>query len=60
MSFDKNPSSPDQIVDPKKKTTKVNIGLAIGVLLFFVIGAFAFAWVINRPPQEPPTPVSSE
>ena len=42
MGFDKN--SPQPLVQPQKRTTKVNIGMVIGILVFFVIGAFIFRW----------------
>jgi hypothetical protein len=43
MGFDKNDSGP--IVEPAKKTTKVNISLVVGVLVFFLIGAVAIIWM---------------
>ena len=43
MGFDKN--SPQPLVQPQKKTTKVNISMIIGILLFFVAGGFAIRWV---------------
>jgi hypothetical protein len=39
MGFDKN--DPRPIVEPAKKTTKVNISLAVGVVIFLVIGVVA-------------------
>jgi hypothetical protein len=41
MGFDKN--DPRPIVQPAKKTTKVNISLMVGVLIFFIIGVAAIA-----------------
>jgi len=41
MGFDQNDAKP--IIDPAKRTTKVNIGVAVGVLLFLAIGAVAIA-----------------
>jgi hypothetical protein len=41
MGFDKN--DPQPIIQPAKKTTKVNIGMVVGVALFFVIGGIAIA-----------------
>jgi len=57
VSFDTD--SPDQMVDPKKRTTKVNLGLVLGVLAFFIVGAFAMCSVERDPPQTPPdsTPI---
>jgi hypothetical protein len=43
MSFDKNDGQP--IVVPAKRTTKVNIGIIVGVLVFFGMGAFGIAWI---------------
>jgi hypothetical protein len=43
MGFDQNDSGP--LVKPAKKTTKVNISLIVGVLLFFVFGGLAIAWM---------------
>jgi hypothetical protein len=43
MGFDKNDSRP--IVEPAKKTTKVNISLIVGVLIFFAFGAAAIIWM---------------
>lgn len=62
MSFDENPKSPDQLVDPAKRTTKVNFGVVGGVLLFLILGAIAL-WIFarNQPPDEPadaPSPLS--
>jgi hypothetical protein len=43
MGFDKN--DPRPLVQPAKTTTKVNISLIAGVLLFLVFGAVAIAWM---------------
>jgi hypothetical protein len=40
MGFDQN--DPRPIVQPAKKTTKVNISIVAAVLIFLVIGAGAF------------------
>lgn len=53
MSFDKE--GPDQMVDPKKRSTKVNMGVVLGVLAFFVLGTLAMCSVAGDPPQEPPS-----
>ncbi len=42
MGFDKNSTQP--IVQPSKKTTKVNIGMIIGILFFFILGGFGVRW----------------
>lgn len=47
MSFDQNPKSPDKLVEPAKRTTKVNFGVAIGVLVFLILGALA-VWIVAR------------
>lgn len=38
MGFDENPPSPDKLVDTGKRTTKVNLAVALGVVLFLTIG----------------------
>jgi hypothetical protein len=43
MGFDQNDNQP--IVVPAKRTTKVNIGIIVGVLVFFVIGGLGIAWI---------------
>jgi hypothetical protein len=43
MGFDNSNSGP--LVQPAKKTTKVNISLVVGVLVFFLIGGAAIAWM---------------
>lgn len=42
MGFDKNDDRP--IIKPERKTTKVNILMVVGVLIFFVICGAAIAW----------------
>lgn len=59
MSFDENPPSPSHVVNPEKKTTKVNMGVVAGVIVFLMIAVGALIWVMKDPPQSPPTPVSS-
>jgi hypothetical protein len=44
MAFDENPPSPDKLVDPEKPTTKVNVGIAIGVVVFLLIGIAAVVY----------------
>lgn len=53
MSFDKNNESPEQIVDPGKRTTKVNIAVAIGVVIFLIAMALFVTKVAKDPPQDP-------
>jgi hypothetical protein len=43
MGFDKNDGTP--IVEPAKKTTKVNIVMVLAVAVFFLIGGIAIAWM---------------
>lgn len=43
MGFDQNDNQP--IVVPAKRTTKVNIGIIAGVLVFFGAGALGIAWI---------------
>jgi hypothetical protein len=47
MSFDQNRDSPDEMVNPHKRTTKVNFGVAAGVVFFLVLGAVA-VWLVAR------------
>ena len=51
MGFDQNSNQP--VVQVQKRTTKVNIGIIIGVILFFLIGAAAVMWFWLHPPQTP-------
>ncbi len=43
MGFDKNDARP--IVEPAKRTTKVNISIAVAVVVFFAIGFAAILWL---------------
>jgi hypothetical protein len=43
MGFDKN--DPRPIIEPAKKDTKINIGMVIGVVIFFVLGGLAIMWM---------------
>jgi hypothetical protein len=38
MGFDENPPSPDKMVDVSQPDTKVNFALAVGVVVFLLIG----------------------
>lgn len=44
MGFDQNDPKPATLTT-HKKTTKVNIGVVIGVLLFFAVAAAVWLWV---------------
>jgi hypothetical protein len=43
MGFDQH--DPRPIIQPAKKTTKVNISMVAGVLIFFVLGIAAILWM---------------
>jgi hypothetical protein len=43
MGFDQNDARP--IIQPAKKETKINIGMVVAVILFFVLGGIAIAWM---------------
>lgn len=47
MSIDKEGSGLPQ-VDLHRRTTKVNLGTIVGVLLFLVIAALAIGWFIRQ------------
>ena len=54
MGFE--PQTADQpLVNVQKRTTKVNIAVAIGVVLFLIIGLAYSVWAYNRhgPDQQP-------
>ncbi len=40
-------------IDVKKKTTRVNLAIAIAVAAFFLIGAALVIYVAFNPPQQP-------
>ena len=42
MSFDQN--NPAPAMQPAKKTTQVNIWMAVAVVVFLVLGAIAVVW----------------
>ncbi len=43
MGFDQNDGRP--IVEPAKRTTKVNISMVVAVVVFFALGAAAILWM---------------
>jgi len=43
MGFDQNDARP--MVESAKRTTKVNIGMVIAVVVFFALGAGAILWL---------------
>lgn len=40
-------------LDAKKKTTRVNLAIAIAVVAFLLIGAALVVYVMFNPPQQP-------
>jgi flagellar basal body-associated protein FliL len=48
MGFDKNDSRP--VVQPAKRTTKVNISMIAAVLVFFAIAAVGIVWFHHHQP----------
>lgn len=51
MSFDENPPSPERLVNTGRRTTKVNFGVAAGVLIFLLIGiGFLVYYAVTRSP----------
>lgn len=47
-----NPDDPTRpVVDPAKRTTKVNMGVVIGVVVFLGLSILAMCSVIRNPPQ---------
>jgi hypothetical protein len=49
MPFDLENQSP--VVNVKRRTTKVNISIVVGVLLFFIAAAIVTWRISTRPPQ---------
>ena len=49
MAFDQNQSGP--VVEPAKKTTQVNLWMALAVIIFFLCGGLAIRW-FHRHPRE--------
>jgi hypothetical protein len=54
MSFDKDNTSPTPMVNVHKRTTKVNLGVVIGVVFFFLLAGATILRVMRDPPQTPP------
>lgn len=54
MGFDQNSDLP--ILQPKKRTTKVNFGIVIGVLLFFLVAGSVLLWFSRHPHEAAPSP----
>jgi hypothetical protein len=53
MGFDANSDQP--LIQPKKRTTKVNFAVVIAVLVFFAISAVALYWFSRNPERAVPT-----
>ena len=49
MGFDQN--QPGPVVEPAKKTTQVNLWMALAVIIFFLCGALTIGW-FHRHPRE--------
>ena len=47
MSIEKESNGMPEI-DPRKRTTKVNLSMIVAVGLFMAIGAFAMWWLSHR------------
>jgi flagellar basal body-associated protein FliL len=47
MGFDKDSTLP--IIDPHKRTTKVNFSIVIGVIVFLIASAGVVIWYSNNP-----------
>jgi preprotein translocase subunit SecE len=43
MGFDKN--DPRPVMQPAKKETKINISMVVAVIIFFVLGGIAIAYM---------------
>lgn len=57
MSFDQNSDLP--LIQPHKRTTKVNFAIVVGVLLFFVITGAVLFWFHRNPDQADPPAATS-
>ena len=54
MAFDQNQNPSEPLVHPERRTTKVNIGIVISVILFICLGILAMCAVRRDPPSEAP------
>jgi hypothetical protein len=50
MAFDKNTAG-QPIIQADKRTTKVNIWVVVGVLVFLLLGVLTLVHVRNNPPM---------
>jgi hypothetical protein len=51
MSFDEDPASPDKMVNPQKRTTKVNFAVVAGIVVFLLLGIVAVLLVARYHPN---------
>ena len=49
MGFDKNDDQP--LVHPRRWGTKVNFAMALGVIIFLILGGFAILWMRSHNKQ---------
>jgi hypothetical protein len=47
MAFDQQQPGNTPVVDPHRRTTKVNITIAVGVLIFLAVGIFVM-WFASK------------
>jgi hypothetical protein len=59
MAFDKNTEG-KPVVQVEKRTTKVNLSLVAGVVLFFILGAIGLTWLHHQVPTHGGTIQPSE
>ena len=52
MGFDKDSNLP--LVDPQKRTTKVNFSVVIGVVVFLLFTVSVVIWYSKNQPTSPP------
>ncbi len=52
MGFDKDSNLP--LVNPQKRTTKVNFGIVVGIVIFLLGTAGVVIWYSNNPPHTAP------
>ena len=54
MAFDKDQDPSEPLVHPERRTTKVNFGIVISVVIFICLGLLAMCTVRRDPPSEVP------
>lgn len=50
MGFDKNDDQP--LVHPRRWGTEVNFAMALGVIIFLILGAFGILWMRSNKKQD--------